>query len=226
MFAMRVAPPRPSFLSLTCLSPLDFTCHSYTDPQAFPASFASMDTSFAADRMTSVSVCSGMAGLDVALLDTVRPVLWCEVSVPARTLLRARMRSQHLPFAPIHDDLRTLTPARMRRLGITEVDFVVGGTSCQDLSTLGQGNGIGEGTRSGLLHDFVRLVEELVPSFVVWEARIPPSPRPCRVRVRVVYPDLMHPSPYHIGPHALSPLQPPRHSSTYRTSLGSSVKGR
>lgn len=49
-----------------------------------------------------------------------------------------------------------------------DIDLLVGGTPCQDLSIAGQRAGF-EGARSGLAIDFVRLAYELGCKWVVWE---------------------------------------------------------
>lgn len=49
-----------------------------------------------------------------------------------------------------------------------DIDLLVGGTPCQDLSIAGQRAGF-EGARSGLAIDFVRLAYELGTRWLVWE---------------------------------------------------------
>jgi DNA (cytosine-5)-methyltransferase 1 len=49
------------------------------------------------------------------------------------------------------------------------VDFVEGGSPCQDLSVAGKRAGIG-GKRSGLFGEYIRIVEEVQPSFVLQQA--------------------------------------------------------
>lgn len=65
--------------------------------------------------------------------------------------------------ASIFDDVRTVGAANLH-----PVDVMVGGFPCQDVSVAGRGAGL-EGDRSGLFFEFVRLIDELRPSWVVIE---------------------------------------------------------
>jgi DNA (cytosine-5)-methyltransferase 1 len=49
------------------------------------------------------------------------------------------------------------------------VDVITGGFPCQDLSVAGKRAGLGEGTRSGLWSEIVRLIGELSPRYVIVE---------------------------------------------------------
>lgn len=51
------------------------------------------------------------------------------------------------------------------------VDFILHGSPCQDFSVAGRGAGgdEGSGTRSSLLYETVRIVENLMPKYVIWE---------------------------------------------------------
>ena len=76
----------------------------------------------------------------------------------------------HIKNVPVNDeDVRTLTGARLAADGITGIDVITGGFPCQDLSVAGKQRGMGEGTRSGLWSEIVRLVGELRPGFVIVE---------------------------------------------------------
>ncbi len=69
---------------------------------------------------------------------------------------------------PIYNDVRTLTADVLARDGIA-VDVITGGFPCQDLSVAGKQRGMGEGTRSGLWSEIVRLIGELRPRYVIVE---------------------------------------------------------
>jgi DNA-cytosine methyltransferase len=51
---------------------------------------------------------------------------------------------------------------------LEDVDIIIGGSPCQDLSVAGKRKGL-EGERSGLFHEFIRLVRAKRPRWVVWE---------------------------------------------------------
>jgi len=52
---------------------------------------------------------------------------------------------------------------------VGEVDLLIGGSPCQDLSFAGKGKGLKEGTRSSLFFEFVRLKNELNPKYFILE---------------------------------------------------------
>ena len=51
---------------------------------------------------------------------------------------------------------------------LPEIDLMIGGSPCQDLSIAGNGAGL-KGSRSALFYDFVRLLEEIKPKYFVLE---------------------------------------------------------
>ena len=70
---------------------------------------------------------------------------------------------KNFPKVPIHNDITTFHAER------GEYDVLTAGFPCQDLSVAGQQRGIGEGTRSGLFYEVMRLVREIRPKFVLLE---------------------------------------------------------
>jgi len=72
-----------------------------------------------------------------------------------------RVLQKHWPEVPKHDDIRTFNP--------TPVDVVCGGFPCQDISEAnGNPKGI-TGERSGLWSEYVRIIRDIRPRFVVVE---------------------------------------------------------
>lgn len=114
--------------------------------------------------MNSLSLFSGYSGLDMAISEWVKPILYCEKDLYAKGILLSRMDDVSIPFAPIWNDVTTLDGNKFRGL----VDLIVGGFPCQDLSVAGRGEGLA-GKRSGLFYEVVRLVKEIQPSFVFLE---------------------------------------------------------
>ena len=78
-------------------------------------------------------------------------VAFCEIDPYAQKVLRARW-----PDVPIHADVTKLKGA-----DVGAVDVITGGFPCQDLSATGRQAGIGEGTRSGLFREMLRLAGEI-----------------------------------------------------------------
>ena len=70
---------------------------------------------------------------------------------------------KNFPNIPIHDDIKTFTgkPGQFQ--------VITAGFPCQDLSVAGKQRGIGEGTRSGLFYEIIRLLGEIQPEFVLFE---------------------------------------------------------
>ena len=69
----------------------------------------------------------------------------------------------------LHDDVRTLTAARLREVGAWPVDVVVGSPPCQDASLANsKGRGV-DGERTGLFFEAIRLVDECRPAWCCFE---------------------------------------------------------
>ena len=108
---------------------------------------------------------SGIGGFSLGLERTggFATTAFCEIEkFPQRVL------AKHWPEVPIYEDVTKLTGDILRRDGIS-VDVITGGFPCQDISTAGKQAGIGEGTRSGLWSEIVRLIGDLSPRYVIVE---------------------------------------------------------
>lgn len=90
-------------------------------------------------------------------------VAFCEIEPFPRKVL-----AKHWPKVPQYEDVRTLTAERLAADGIA-VDVITGGFPCQDISVAGKQAGIGEGTRSGLWSECLRLVSEIRPEYAIFE---------------------------------------------------------
>ena len=117
------------------------------------------------DKLRVLDLFSGIGGFSLGLERTggFETVAFCEIEPFPRRVL-----AKHWPGVPCYDDVRTLTADVLRRDGIA-VDVITGGFPCQDLSVAGKQRGMGEGTRSGLWSEIVRLVGELRPQYVIVE---------------------------------------------------------
>ena len=105
------------------------------------------------------SLFSGIGGLDLAVeAATGGRVVWhCERDAYCRRVL-----ARHWPDAELFDDVVGLS-------GLPEVDVLVGGFPCQDLSSASQTKTGLAGKRSGLFYELVRIVGEVQPAVVVIE---------------------------------------------------------
>jgi DNA (cytosine-5)-methyltransferase 1 len=117
------------------------------------------------NKLRVLDLFSGIGGFSLGLERTggFETVAFCEIEEFPRKVLR-----KHWPKVPIYEDVRTLTGERLAADGIA-VDVITGGFPCQDISTAGRQAGIGEGTRSGLWSEIVRLACELRPQFIIVE---------------------------------------------------------
>ena len=116
-------------------------------------------------KLRVLDLFSGIGGFSLGLERTggFETVAFCEIEEFPRRVL-----AKHWPGVPCYDDVRTLTADVLRRDGVA-VDVITGGFPCQDLSVAGKQRGMGEGTRSGLWSEIVRLIGELRPEYVIVE---------------------------------------------------------
>jgi len=114
--------------------------------------------------LNGISLFSGYAGIDLALSEWVKPIIYCEIEKYAQAILLSRMDDESIPFAPIWNDVTTLDGTKFRGL----VDVIYGGFPCQDISCAGLGKGL-EGKRSGLFYEIIRICQEASPQFIFLE---------------------------------------------------------
>ena len=118
------------------------------------------------EKLKVLDLFSGIGGFSLGLERTggFETVAFCEIEEFPRKVL-----AKHWPGVPCYEDVRELTAARLVADGITGIDVITGGFPCQDISTAGKQAGIGEGTRSGLWSEIVRLSRELRPQYIIVE---------------------------------------------------------
>jgi len=116
-------------------------------------------------KLRILDLFSGIGGFSLGLERTggFETVAFCEIEPFPRKVL-----AKHWPGVPCYEDVRTLTGERLAADGIA-VDVITGGFPCQDISIAGKKAGIGEGTRSGLWSEIVRLIGDLQPRYVIVE---------------------------------------------------------
>jgi DNA (cytosine-5)-methyltransferase 1 len=116
-------------------------------------------------KLKVLDLFSGIGGFSLGLdrAGGFETVAFCEIEPFPRKVL-----AKHWPEVPCYEDVTKLTGDILRRDGIS-VDVITGGFPCQDISVAGRQAGIGEGTRSGLWSEIVRLIGELAPRYVIVE---------------------------------------------------------
>eukprot|EP00798_Chlamydomonas_sp_ICE-L_P028559 gene28559-31719_t len=97
---------------------------------------------------------SGVGGHALALRGLAKPVAFCEIEKRAREVLKARFPDTH-----IAEDVRTIS-GMDASINTKEVMMVTASFPCQDISAAGLRKGIGEGTRSGLVWEIFRVLDE------------------------------------------------------------------
>lgn len=117
------------------------------------------------DRLKVLDLFSGIGGFSLGLERTggFETVAFCEIEEFPRKVL-----AKHWPGVPCYDDVRKLNADTLAGDGIA-VDLITGGFPCQDLSSAGNMRGIGEGTRSGLFREMLRLAEECGRPYLIFE---------------------------------------------------------
>lgn len=107
---------------------------------------------------------SGIGGFSLGLERTggFETVAFCEIEEYPRRVLE-----KHWPKVPCYDDIRKLSADRLRTDGIFP-NVIAGGFPCQDISLAGKGAGI-SGEQSGLWKEFLRLIGEIRPEFLIVE---------------------------------------------------------
>lgn len=95
--------------------------------------------------------------------DGFETVAFCEIEEYPRRVL-----AKHWPDVPCYRDVRELNGEQLASDGIA-VDVITGGFPCQDLSSAGHSKGIGQGTRSGLFVEMLRLAGECGRPYIVFE---------------------------------------------------------
>ena len=104
---------------------------------------------------------SGIGGFSYAaekIVGGYKTTQFVEIDPYCQSVLR-----KNFPNIPIHDDIKTFTAKK------GQFDVLTAGFPCQDLSVAGRQKGIGEGTRSGLFYEIIRLLGEIQPKFVLFE---------------------------------------------------------
>lgn len=127
-------------------------------------------------ELTYATVCSGIECMSAAVADLpMKPVFFSEIEPFPCAVLKS-----HFPDVPNLGDMskitvtnegKEITNGSVRIVLERNLDIFAGGTPCQDVSVAGKRSGMqeGGGTRSSLAFEFVRLVRELRPRYVLWE---------------------------------------------------------
>jgi DNA (cytosine-5)-methyltransferase 1 len=107
---------------------------------------------------------SGIGGFSIGLERAgFKTVAFCEIQKVCRDWLDV-----FWPDVIKFNDIRQLTYERLRDAGINHIKIIAGGFPCTDISSNGNGAGIG-GEQSGLWAEYARLIAEIRPDHVIIE---------------------------------------------------------
>ena len=118
-------------------------------------------------KMRTLSLFSGIGGLDYALQRWCKTICYCEIDPYAVGVLTKNMVQGTLDVAPIWDNIKTFRQTEVEQFG--PIECIHGGFPCQDISGLGKRKGIRRGTRSGLFYELMRIVRLAKPQIIFLE---------------------------------------------------------
>jgi DNA (cytosine-5)-methyltransferase 1 len=105
------------------------------------------------------SLFSGIGGFDLGFQNAGFNISWCvEQDQYCQKIL-----NRHFPHASLRGDITSVDPSLLG-----DVDVIVGGFPCQDISIAGKREGL-QGARSSLFYEFERFIRATNPRFVVVE---------------------------------------------------------
>lgn len=108
-------------------------------------------------RLNAIDLFAGIGGMSFALNDVCKTVAYCESDPHCWRVLEKNMRSGRIDDAIILPDVRKL---QRKDLPVKDIDIVIAGFPCQDISSAGNQVGI-HGKRSSLFKEVIRVVQEL-----------------------------------------------------------------
>ena len=106
---------------------------------------------------------SGIGGFSYALKSVIKTVAYCEIDPVCRDVLQERMRSGDICKAPIFEDVKTVVNQTFK-----SPTMITAGFPCQDISVANpNGKGL-EGSKSGLFHEIIKIVDHFPSINVVF----------------------------------------------------------
>lgn len=123
------------------------------------------------NKLRTLDLFSGVGGLTLGTREWCDTVCYCEYDARARAVLRARMGSDELDTAPIHDDVNTIGTAEMLTADgkeLCDVECIVAGWPCTNVSSQGNKQGL-DGAKSGLFYRVIEAARRYNPSLIIME---------------------------------------------------------
>ena len=114
--------------------------------------------------LSSLDLFSGIGGMTLALHGAAKPVLYCDISEPAKRVLRTNMQRGWLPEAPIVEDVRNVTRENVHE----NIDLICAGFPCVGFSSAGKKQGF-RNEHTNIYYELVRVLGEIRPSLAFFE---------------------------------------------------------
>ena len=111
--------------------------------------------------MNTISLFSGIGGLELGIKDYIKVIAFCEKDIFCQQILKKRFITNDK--VKIYDDI-----SKFKKNDIQDVEMIMGGFPCQDISNAGHAVGL-DGKRSGLVWNMIDLIEYYLPNYVLFE---------------------------------------------------------
>jgi DNA (cytosine-5)-methyltransferase 1 len=117
------------------------------------------------EKLRVLDLFSGIGGFSLGLEATggFETAAFCEMNDYADKVLE-----KHWPDVVCYEDVTMITKERLQEDEIGQIDVICGGFPCQDISLAGKGAGL-SGERSGLWFEYLRIIDEVGPRWVIIE---------------------------------------------------------
>lgn len=109
---------------------------------------------------------SGIGGFSLGLHNAdpaFKTLAFCEIDPYSTKILNKNFKG-----IPVFNDVTKLDKSFLESKDIKNIDIIIGGFPCQDLSYAGKGKGL-KGKKSGLFYEMIRLANEIRPNFIIYE---------------------------------------------------------
>lgn len=112
-----------------------------------------------------IDLFTGTGGAALAFKNMAKPILYCDIDPYVQRNLRKLISQKLLPPAPIVSDIRDLESINS---GDLLVDFIVGGSPCVGVSTIGHRTGF-DHPETALFFDMMKVIKKFHPKVVIIE---------------------------------------------------------
>jgi len=119
-------------------------------------------------KLKTLDLFSGIGGFALALQDFTTPIGYCDIDPVCQNILKTCIHKKRIKKAPIYADVSALAQ-QSHKICADEIDLVVGGFPCQDISVMNHTTIGIHGSRSKLFFDALHLAHAKNASFLFFE---------------------------------------------------------